>query len=60
MQCNNSDMAYFSKRDTTLFEIISLFWPGTDIPHPPTPPLIGPHYVQLKHHIINIDSMIIC
>ena len=48
-------MTYSSKHEMTLFEI-----QARDIHTPsPTPPLIGPHYVQLKHHIINIDWMII-
>ena len=49
--CNNSDMAF------SLFEILTR---DIHIPSPtPTPPQGGPHNVQLKHDIINIDWMII-
>ena len=48
-------MTYSLKHEMTLFEILA-----RDIHTPyPHPPLIGPHYVQLKHHTNNIDWMII-
>ena len=51
--CNNSDVAFSSKHEMTLFEIL--------IRNIHTPlPLRGPHDVRLKHHIIiNKDWMII-
>ena len=61
--CNNSDVAFSSKHEMTLFEILTRDIHTPLTPPPPTPPSPqrGPHNahnVQLKHDIINIEWMI--